>query len=553
MSKRKSSFWVIDCETDPFKVGRVPQPFIWGVYGGEDYNYFTCESVQEIVDFFERQKTIVYAHNGGKFDYHYLRRFINTDESISIISGRLSKFRIGTCEFRDSMNILPVPLSAFKKDRIDYTIMEAEHRDNPIHRAEILHYLQNDCRYLHELIEEHRKENGIVLTQASASMRKWLKTSKNERPKQTAMQFERHKPFYYGGRVQCFKEGDAYCDFKLIDINSAYPRAMLEYHPFSVDSMVLDHLPRDGDLHKCMVHLRGIARGCFPWRNEKDHSLYFPDDEKTVRDYFITGYELIAALKHNAIKIFEVVEVKYFVNTVNFEDFILTNWDRRAQAKKDGNTALSIIVKLLMNSLYGKFASDYSKYHDYLLASTDSIGAWMAAGYEYDAEWENQITLLSRPISEDKHKYYNIATAASITGYVRAMVFEALQTVDTPIYCDTDSIAAVGLGKCQLGDSLGEWKEEGDFDHYAIAGKKTYAFHKAGTPFTDDLDDDGQYKHYKLACKGVDLSPSEILQVSKGIIVNYAPQVPTYSVKRTSPIFVNRNVAKTAKDIRVVQ
>ncbi len=253
-----------------------------------------------------------------------------------------------------------------------------------------------------------------------------------------------------------------------------------------------------------------------------------------------------------AFKIFDVLAVDYFVNTVNFKDFILSNWDRRAQAKKDGNAALSIIVKLLMNSLYGKFASDYSKYHDFLLASTDSIGAWMDQGYVFDAEWENQISLLSRPISEDKHKYYNIATASSITGYVRAMVFDALCTVDTPLYCDTDSIAAVGLGNCLLGDALGEWKNEGEFDHYAIAGKKTYAFHKAATPFTDELDEDGQYKNYKLACKGVDLSPSEILKVSRGVIVNYSPQVPTYSVKRTTPIFVDRNISKTAKDIRIV-
>lgn len=545
-------FWVIDCETDPFKIGRVPQPFIWGAYGGADHEYYTFEKVCDLVDFFKDQKVVVYAHNGGKFDYHYLREYINKGESISIISGRLSKFRIGVCEFRDSMNILPVPLAAFKKDLIDYSIMEEDKRNDPIHRREILHYLQNDCRYLHELISEHRKENGIVLTQASASMRKWLKTSKISRPVQTALQFERLKPFYYGGRVQCFKSGAEYCAFKLADINSAYPRAMLEAHPFSTTPMILDHLPRDGDLHKCMVRLTGIARGCFPFRNEKDHGLYFPDDEKTVREYSITGYELITALKLDAIKIFNVKDVYYFPESVNFKDFILNNWDRRAQAKRDGNDALSLIVKLLMNSLYGKFASDYAKYHDYILTWGDDMLRYLREGYEPDSEWPDNVWLMRRSISEEKQKFYNIATAASITGYVRAMMFEALQKVDTPLYCDTDSIAAVDLGTLALGNDLGEWKHEGDFDHYAIAGKKTYAFHKVGMPFADTLDESGNYQNYKLACKGVDLSPAEILKISAGESVKYLAQVPTYSVKRQSPLFIDRVVSHTAKDIRHV-
>lgn len=543
-------FWVIDCETDPFKVGRIPQPFIWGAYGGKDHDYLTFDHVWQLVDFFKDQKSVVYAHNGGKFDYHYLRDYINKGEAISIISGRLSKFRIGVCEFRDSMNILPVPLAAFKKDLIDYSIMEADKRDDPLYRREILHYLQNDCRYLHELITEHRKENGIVLTQASASMKKWLKESKTPRPKQSALQFEILKPYYYGGRVQCFTSGAAHKKFKVVDINSAYPRAMLEAHPFSTTPMILDHLPRDGDLHKAMITVHGVAKGCFPWRNEKDKGLYFPDDEKTVREYHITGYELIAALKHDAFKIFKVGDVHYFPESVNFKEFILTNWDRRAQAKRDNNDALSLIVKLLMNSLYGKFASDYSKYFDYLLCHNDDIHRYLGEGYETDAEWENAVWLMRRVISEEKQKFYNIATAASITGYVRAMLFEAMQVVHNPLYCDTDSFAVEDIGQLPMGDGLGEWKDEGDFDHYAIAGKKTYAFHKAGTPFADDLDDAGNYKNYKVACKGVDLSPNEILNVANGKIQKFASQVPTYSVKRQSPLFIDRRVSATAKDIR---
>ena len=55
--------WVTDSETDPFKAGRVPKPFIWGCYNGSEYHTFT--DTDAMVDFFAEKEVIVYAHNGG--------------------------------------------------------------------------------------------------------------------------------------------------------------------------------------------------------------------------------------------------------------------------------------------------------------------------------------------------------------------------------------------------------------------------------------------------------------------------------------------------------
>ena len=33
----KRKLIAIDCETDPFKAGRVPEPFIWGMYDGNEF------------------------------------------------------------------------------------------------------------------------------------------------------------------------------------------------------------------------------------------------------------------------------------------------------------------------------------------------------------------------------------------------------------------------------------------------------------------------------------------------------------------------------------
>jgi hypothetical protein len=585
--RARKPFWTVDCESDPFesdaeavarracpecgqsigdpckgsdyvheKRRRIPAPFIWGLYGGPDgdeYHEFDIDA--DLVRFLESRNHVVYAHNGGKFDYHYLKQYVNTGESISIIGGRLARFRIGECEFRDSMNILPVALGEFKKDEMDYSIMEPGVRDEPRNRETIRKYLRGDCTYLYELIEAHRKENGVVLTQASASMKAWLKQSKKKRPKQTAARYQQYKPYYYGGRVQCFEQGIGKRPFKVYDINSAYPRAMLEEHPFSPVAQVRDRLPPDGEIHKCMITLSATARGCFPFRLGEDETkgdLFFPFDEREIRRYHVTGYEFISALKCNAVTNISIETVHYFEETTNFREFILKNWDRRAKAKESGDKALSIIVKLLMNSLYGKFASDYNKYRDYQLCHGDEIGELEVTGFMQDADWSPDKFLMSRPIPEEKHKFYNIATAASITGYVRAMLFEAMQKVDGLLYCDTDSLACADGMRLAQGDGLGEWKEEGSFDEYAIAGKKTYAFHKAGLPQSAERDSKKQYLNWKCASKGVDLSPAKIFEAAQGQSVIYNPKVPTYSVKAVGPKYIPRRVKLTAKDIRKV-
>lgn len=550
---------------------RVPQPFIWGCYGGpsgEEYHEF--DSVFALVEFLRTKKHLVYAHNGGKFDYHYLRGEINTDEPISIICGRLSRFHIGECEFRDSMNILPVALKVFEKDTFDYRLLEPEVRDIPENREKIRKYLRSDCVNLYRLVSAHRTENGVTLTQAGASMKKWTRMASVKPPRQTAARYHQYKPYYYGGRVQCFEQGAKRERFKVIDINSAYPEAMLHAHPYSPAATVMSHLPPEGQLQKCMVTLKCTARGCFPFRLGDDPTkgdLFFPHDERTVRTYNVTGYELMTALELDAVKNISIERVHYFQHSITFEEYILSNWDKRAAAKAAGNEALDIIYKLLMNSLYGKFASDYSKYREFQIAHLDDLLHYRGGlklgprGWEKDklgpwdvdpAVWAEGKRLISRKIAEDKHRYYNIATAASITGFVRAKLFRALCEVERPLYCDTDSIACVDTAHLPLGKGLGQWKVEGDFDRWAIAGKKTYAFHKAGAPLTFDLDGLGEYEHWKVACKGVDLDPDQVHATAIGESIVYSPAVPTYSVKRAVPTFIDRVVKMTAKDIRRV-
>lgn len=549
---RKRAFYTLDCETDPFKRGRVPQPFIWGLYDGSEYQTF--DTPQEVAQYLSRIKGVVYAHNGGKFDYHYLRQWINTDENILIISGRLAKFRIGECEFRDSYNILPVPLSAFKKDEIDYSIFEPEARNDPNNRAAIERYLRADCVYLYDFLTQYFDKYGRGLTQAGASMAQWLQEFyKVPLQRQTATQHNLYKKFYYGGRVQCFRTGYSEEKFDVVDINSAYPYAMKAQHPISTSGTIMRTLPKEGEFNRVLVSLECVSHGGLPWRDEYG-SLYFPDDERTPRLYHVTGPELQTALETNTIKTSSIIvnEVHYFSEMVTFDDYVEKFFAIRLKAKAEGNKTEDLFAKLRMNSLYGKFGANPATYDETVIATDDTKHKWESIGYLEDTAFnghDGRRYLMTVKLAEDKQKFFNVCTAASITGFVRAHLWKSLLKCSDPIYCDTDSIAARDTSGLDLGDKLGQWKHEMTGDRFAVAGKKLYTFHEPdgkNKEFALDTDERGT-GNWKRACKGVSLTPQQIIDIAQGKTVNHVPLVPTYSVHRPEPQFTNRRIKLTHK------
>jgi hypothetical protein len=145
--------------------------------------------------------------------------------------------------------------------------------------------------------------------------------------------------------------------------------------------------------------------------------------------------------------------------------------------------------------------------------------------------------LARAPIPEDKWRFYNVATAASVTGATRAHLWRAICASDGVLYCDTDSIAAADP-VVELGSDLGQWEVEGAFSEGAIAGKKLYGFKYAGK--TGPTDANGKRVRYKLASKGARLTYAEVRKIAKGETVRYIPEVPTYRISG----FINRDTGK---------
>lgn len=520
---------VIDCETDPFSHGAEIQPFIWGFYDG--VNYYETESTSDMAHHISQFKGTVYAHNGGKFDYFFLLPHADKGQSCKIINGRLSEFRLGKAILRDSLNILPVALAKFQKDDFEYWKMEKNQRR--FYWKEIQTYLKSDCVNLFEIVSRFIEEYSYSLTLAGAAVKEFKKLG--GKVSHTSEEFyDKYSPWYFGGRVSCFESGVLEGDFKIYDINSAYPTVMMQKHPTGSriweSKRCLDrHLPL------AFLEIECDSYGALPLR-DKDGGVSFPEMRGR---FFCTGREFRAGIETDTIRNVNIINIKVFEQSISFADYVEHFYEKKLSAQKKGDKAGREMAKLFLNSLYGKFAANPNKYANHY------IGEWgqrPPEGYDMGMTLGN-VQFFTKELEELEKNWYNVATAASITGAVRAYLWESIQKVDRPLYCDTDSIICADGSGLPLGDRLGEWDLEGEANRVAIAGKKMYCawlkkshWKKDGTKIVKE----------KLATKGVRLSPDEILRVARGEKVSYYSPTPTFSLKK-GVYYTTRKVQSTIK------
>lgn len=549
MARRE--IWVADAETDPFRKYRVPKPFIWGAYNGETFFHFehsTC--TQDFVEFMKGKEAICYAHNGGKFDWHYLLPYLSEyDEDLLLIHGRIAKMKIGICEFRDSFSILPVPLAAYEKTEIDYSIFEENERIKPHNKEKIKSYLNDDLKGLYEIVKKFIDRFGNKLTLAGAALSQWQKITDQDAPKTNGDYYDRFSCYYYGGRVEALTSGIIERDFVAVDINSAYPYAMKTgKHAIGIDAIDKQGTP-PAIKPDMFFTLECISNGAFPYRDEKK-KLSFPRDGVS-RIYHVTGWELIAALETKTISQPKFLRYVKFTELHSFKDYIDEFYSERLIAKELQKTAkgdelknakaTDLFCKLFMNSLYGKFGANPRNYSKYIIVPQDALQYLIEQQEEYKLSgFLGPWALGERDLEEKEQHFYNVVTSASITGFVRAMLWRAICSCEDIIYCDTDCIICGKLGdEITIGKELGQWEIEGYFSKAGIAGKKLYIL--------KGKDCDGKEK-YKTASKGAKLTKRELWTLAQGKAVYYEPESPIYSPVK-EPYFLPKIIIATEGEI----
>lgn len=514
------SLSVIDAETDPFEHGEIPEPFIWGYYNGHDF--ITFNSTKNLAEYISGKKEIIFAHNGGKFDFHYLLEYVDSPNML-VINGRIVEMRVGTAILRDSFAIYPMPLSAYKKDEIDYSKMKRDRRHK--YMGEIISYLRSDCIYLHELVTAFFNEFGDKRTLASAGFYKSKQLCEIKNFQTGRYFYSLFQRYYHGGRVTVFQRGIFPKTSYIYDINSAYPYAMIHDHPFGNEVSITKSNFHLNPLS--FYDVQGIARGCFPYLDEKNH-LSFPDDD-IERDYHITGHELITALETETFD-GDILKQATFINTVNFASFINHYYERKKKAKK--HSTEYILAKFTMNSMYGKLAANPDNYVDYTICKPENAKAICEKEKSLPVYLCERYALLCKAIPDSRKRFYNVATAASITGFVRAYLWRAIQRLKRDganiYYCDTDSLITNKPELSDTGPNLGQWALEQSNDMLYIHAPKIYAARRM----------DGSWK---IASKGVHLSHNEIKRLVNGGTVTWNNPAPTYSLKKETS-FISRSL-----------
>lgn len=520
-TKKIVAVW--DCETDPFQYRVKPEVFLTGIYDGKILRqWWGATAMRDFCEYLrEAPPMYLFAHNGGKFDFFYLPWPLGNP--VRIINGRIASAKFGRHELRDSYCLLPFPLSAYRKDEINYDTFTAQKRE--ANKAEITAYHATDIHALYELVSQFIDRFGLRLTAPSTAIRELSKLHAVER--KTESHDAKFRRYLHGGRVECFETGIIHGNFKCYDVNSMYPSVMRNVaHPTSKEyEWVTDEKKILTSRKPGFVTVDATSQGALPLKDAIGR-LTFPHGRFT---FDATTHELRAANALGLVKIHDIHAGYLAQKSTKFAAFVDVFVTEKIAAQKAKDKISELFAKLILNSAYGKFAANPEKYYDWrFILETDP---W-PSGWDLFEDW-GWVLVLRKPATLRAFSYFDVATGASITGAARAVLLRAIKQAVRPIYCDTDSIICEHLSGKSDNHKLGAWKLEARADRAIIIGKKLYAL--TLTEVGDSI--------IKSANKGVQMALKDFIEVANGGEYTYFRDAPTFQ-KDGSVTFINRRITK---------
>ena len=495
-ASEKPRIAVTDVESDPFDGDSEILPFAAEIWDGENSVVIWDECYESFIDKYfaalcalpATHKWIVYAHNGGKFDYMFLVHKLRGKVSFKgrgIMSAKIAEH----VELRDSFHIIPDKLKSYKKDDIDYKKFTRAKRNK--YRAEILAYLHTDCVYLYDLVTHFVEKHGPKLSIGQAA---WSILRRNYGIESLGESSDAYlREYYFGGRVECPQgPGHFQGDYELRDVNSMYPdRMAFCEHPIGADYSVRSArgpCSISPNSRTVFLDVQCVNFGALIGRDEEGRL-----SANTSSGIFKTTiWEFEAALELNLIKNPRIVKCIDFFKRSNFSGYILPRYAER-QSLKDridlgGNTDElekdSLVLKLEMNNGYGKGAQNPRNFKEHYYTDCKGrppgervgINAYQDADggiWRLELESEGEFLVWSKP--NTTLRFNNVAMSASITGAARAKLLRKMATVSDLIYCDTDSVLCRRIGDAGT-NNLGDWKSEKLITDALIGGRKLYAY-----------------------------------------------------------------------------
>ena len=311
---------------------------------------------------------------------------------------------------------------------------------------------------------------NIGLTIASTAQKVWLTHFLKQDLK--VNKYDKYfRNSYYGGRTEVLqKRGQYVYPAYYHDFNSLYPSVMLTgkypnpetlkfLNVINTDMKFIEEYEGVSDIE---IEIPDMKYPPLPYKwNGK---LIFPIG--TLRGWY-NHNEIRLALKYGS-KIKKIYSTVFSKETVNyFEDYVIQMYSKRLMYKSEGNTMGDLFTKLLLNSLYGKFAQKVERKELGFIFEEPKP----KPGYQWIFEPYRDTNVGIWKLVDNEGKtvfkegYNNIVSFASYTtSMARIKLYEAVQEVykygGEVYYTDTDSIISdiiiedsKELGKLKIEDT----------------------------------------------------------------------------------------------------
>ncbi len=479
-------FCVYDLEWVP----KTYQLRLAGVY--DEFKGYRC--YRSISDFLfceltpENNKLWFFAHAGGLSDLQFIIEKL-IDQSEYTLTGTLAGSAVIKAQIRrgrfswmflDSYWLFREPLRVIAKwvgmQKMGPTEGMTEEEIQEWYRSvpleQLIPYNENDCRILHKAISEIQlallESGGQLQTTAGSSAlnlfrRKYLKRSIN-----TYGIFNDFVELsYFSSRVENIQVFVGYPGL-YYDINSSFPYAMTFPLPGAMldnfSKTIPDHVWNNPFIVECEIEVPESFLPPLP-RRQKDGRIFFPWGR--WRGVY-TGVDLELLIKQGG-KIRRVFKGTSFEEFFDLKQFAENIYTKRKNSKSEFEKAY---YKLMINSLYGKFAESPEKQQ---LIINPARGFF--ADLDRDMEMIAPGVFAKTVRVPIPHRY--LPLSSYITSIARRTLFQYMDSVSEVHYCDTDGFSTVD--QLSIGKNLGELKVEKTFDKvWGYLKPKLYAWELKG-------------------------------------------------------------------------
>lgn len=306
--------------------------------------------------------------------------------------------------------------------------------------SELIRYCERDTEITWHMVDRMQRlynEMGCELKSSIASSAMDLFRRKYMDDRHVFRKFPKWmvrelRPTYFGGRTEVFKRG-TYDDVNIADVNSMYPAIMAKTQiPIlgwrTIGNRILNFEPGEHTTIPC--NGEGIARVQL---KVPDDSYYPPLPLRLNKVYFPTG-EWVGSYTLNELRHAEKYGVKigrvfncytWPKSDYLFREYVFDLYERRKEARAEGNEIGSWMYKLFMNALYGKFGMAGNS----VVMATEDL---LPDEREMNFGWRRKDELDTQGV------YSNFIWASYITSGARTSLHDFLVDYDA-LYTDTDS------------------------------------------------------------------------------------------------------------------